>query len=78
MSNFPVVSQIFKLLILKYHLQDQNLENTQRKILKKDGKFYKMKSIVLGGGHEVTFAHYSGIIKAFPTKNWHRQSLMRI
>ncbi len=26
------------------------------------------KSIVLGGGHEVTFAHYSGIKKAFPNQ----------
>lgn len=71
MSNFPVVLPDFSLLDFgNITCDDQNLENTQNilaenvsKVLTKGGK-----SLVLGGGHEVTFAHYSGIRKAFPDK----------
>lgn len=71
MSNFPVVLPDFSLLDFgNITCNDQNLESAQSilaenvsKVLTKGGK-----SLVLGGGHEVTFAHYSGIRKAFPDK----------
>ncbi|ROH96703.1 formimidoylglutamase [Chryseobacterium daecheongense] len=71
MSNFPVVLPDFSLLDFgNITCDDQNLESAQNilaenvsKVLTKGGK-----SLVLGGGHEVTFAHYSGIRKAFPDK----------
>ncbi|WP_407482691.1 formimidoylglutamase [Elizabethkingia meningoseptica] len=71
MSNFPVVSPDFKLYDLgDINCPDGDLEKTQDNLaesvaagLRKGGK-----SIVLGGGHEVTYAHYSGLKKAFPTK----------
>lgn len=71
MSNFPVVSPDFVLRDFgNVYCVDQDLENAQQEladkvtgILGKGGK-----SVVLGGGHEVTFAHYSGINKAFPNQ----------
>lgn len=71
MSNFPVVLPDFSLLDFgNITCDDENLESAQNilaenvsKVLTKGGK-----SLVLGGGHEVTFAHYSGIRKAFPDK----------
>ena len=69
MSNFPVVQADFKLLDFgNVVLENQNLETSQEdfatkvsKVLKKGGK-----SVGLGGGHEITFAHYSGVRQAFP------------
>lgn len=71
MSNFPVIRPYFSLLDFgNVECKDGNLENTQQEfadkistVLAKGGK-----SIVLGGGHEVTFAHYSGIRNAYPDK----------
>lgn len=71
LSNFPVVTPEFRLLDFgdikceDGHLESaqEQLSNTIAKTLSKGGK-----SVVLGGGHEVTFAHYSGIRKAFPNK----------
>jgi formiminoglutamase len=71
MSNFPVVNSDFSLLDFgNITCDDGNLENAQNhlaenisKVLLKGGK-----SLVLGGGHEVTYAHYCGIKKAFPYK----------
>jgi formiminoglutamase len=71
MSNFPVVSPDFKLLDFgNITCEDQNLEKTQENLAEKVSKILQKnaKSIVLGGGHEVTFAHYSGIKKAFPNQ----------
>lgn len=70
-SNFPVVNLEF---ILKdfgdLKCDDQNLEKTQGELAEKVSIALQRgaKSIVFGGGHEVTFAHYSGIKKAFPHK----------
>ena len=69
MSNFPVVSPDFQLLDFgNISCEDGNLENTQEELAKKVSQVLvkNAKSIVLGGGHEVTFAHYSAIKKAFP------------
>lgn len=71
MSNFPVVSPQFRLLDFgNITCEDQNLENTQENLAKKVTKVLQKnaKSIVLGGGHEVTFAHYSAIKNAFPNQ----------
>lgn len=71
MSNFPVVNSSFSLKDFgNIECENENLEDAQNLLaekvkitLEKGGK-----SIVLGGGHEVMFAHYSGIKKAFPDK----------
>jgi formiminoglutamase len=71
MANFPVVNPSFSLKDFgNISCENENLEETQNLLaekvkiaLEKGGK-----SIVLGGGHEVMFAHYSGIRKAFPDK----------
>ena len=70
-TNFPVVNPEF---ILKdfgnITCEDGNLEQSQTELANKVAEVLKRKgkSIVFGGGHEVTFAHYSGIKKAFPDK----------
>lgn len=71
MSNFPVFNSRFSLKDFgNIHFDNEDLEKTQivlaekvAQVLAKQGK-----SVVLGGGHEVTFAHYSGIRKAFPNQ----------
>ncbi|MBQ0151634.1 MAG: formimidoylglutamase [Chryseobacterium sp.] len=71
MANFPVIRPYFSLLDFgNTECTDGDLENTQKQFalkittaLEKGGK-----SVVLGGGHEVTFAHYTGIRNAFPDK----------
>jgi formiminoglutamase len=71
LSNFPVVNPEF---ILKdfgnISCENGNLEESQNLLAEKVLRVFqkKAKSIVFGGGHEVTFAHYSGIKKAFPDK----------
>ena len=71
MANFPVVNANFCLKDFgNIKCENGNLEEAQNllgekvKIVLEKGA----KSIVLGGGHEVMFAHYSGIRKAFPEK----------
>lgn len=70
-ANFPVVNADFVLKDFgNVECENENLEQAQnllaekvKTVLEKGGK-----SVVLGGGHEVMFAHYSGIRKAFPDK----------
>lgn len=70
-SNFPVIYPKFNLRDFgNIKCEDEDLENAQTQladkvqiVLEKGGK-----SVVFGGGHEVAFAHYSGIKKAFPTQ----------
>ena len=70
-SNFPVINPNF---ILKdfgnINCEDEDLENIQSKLAEKVQVILRKggKSVVFGGGHEVMFAHYSGIKKAFPTQ----------
>lgn len=69
MSNFPVIHSDFSLKDFgDIKCEDEDLESTQDSLAEKVSKVLMKngKSIVLGGGHEVTFAHYSGIKKAFP------------
>ncbi|WP_027381458.1 formimidoylglutamase [Chryseobacterium daeguense] len=69
MANFPVIMPDFSLLDFgNVTCENGDLEKAQHnlaknvsKVLLKDGK-----SIVLGGGHEVTYAHYLGVKTAFP------------
>ena len=69
MSNFPVVNPEFSLKDFgNISCEDGNLEKSQHQLAEKVAEVLKRKakSVVLGGGHEVTYAHYSGIRKAFP------------
>jgi formiminoglutamase len=71
LSNFPVINPDFKLLDFgnvycdgeKLEVAQDDLAKRVSSVLSKGGR-----SIVLGGGHEVTFAHYSGVKQAFPDK----------
>lgn len=71
MSNFPVVNPEFSLKDFgNITCENGNLEGAQNELAEKVAEVLKRngKSVVLGGGHEVTFAHYSGIKQAFPDK----------
>ncbi len=71
LSNFPVINSDFALLDFgNVKCEDENLELSQNLLAEKVFKVLskQAKSVVLGGGHEVTFAHYSGIRKAFPNQ----------
>lgn len=71
MSNFPVVNSGFLLKDFgNIHCENNDLEFTQNLLADKVSKLLTKqgKSVVLGGGHEVTFAHYSGIRKTFPNQ----------
>ena len=70
-SNFPVTHSKFNLKDFgNINCEDQNLEKTQNELAEKVQIVLQNggKSVVFGGGHEVTFAHYSGIRKAFPNQ----------
>ncbi|WBV61880.1 formimidoylglutamase [Chryseobacterium camelliae] len=69
MANFPVILPDFSLLDFgNITCEDGNLENTQNNLAKNVSKVLLKggKSMVLGGGHEVTYAHYLGVKTAFP------------
>ncbi len=71
MSNFPVINSYFQLKDFgNVKCENEDLESAQNVLAEKVSKVLlkKGKSVVLGGGHEVTFAHYSGIKKAFPNE----------
>lgn len=71
MCNFPVVNSGFSLKDFgNLHCDNNDLEGTQNLLAEKVAEVLSKqgKSVVLGGGHEVTFAHYSGIRKAFPNQ----------
>lgn len=71
LSNFPVINSDFALLDFgNVKCEDENLELSQNLLADKvsNALSKNAKSLVLGGGHEVTFAHYSGIRKAFPNQ----------
>lgn len=71
MANFPVVLPHFRLLDFgDITCDDQDLEKSQNELSEKVSLVLSKgaNSVVLGGGHEVMFAHYSGIRKAFPNQ----------
>ncbi len=70
-ANFPVVNANFSLRDLgNVECNDGDLENSQTILAEKVQIVLEKgaKSLVFGGGHEVMFAHYSGIKNAFPTR----------
>ena len=70
-SNFPVIHPNFNLKDFgNIYCKDGDLESAQNKLAEKVKSVLQKggKSLVFGGGHEVMFAHYSGIRKAFPNK----------
>lgn len=70
-SNFPVIDPNFSLKDFgNVTCEDGNLEKAQDKLAHKVTLVLQGngKSVVFGGGHEVTYAHYSGIKNAFPEK----------
>ncbi len=71
MANFPVVQPNFVLYDFgNVECVDQQLEESQESLAKKVGVVLSAgaRSIVLGGGHEVMHAHFSGLRKAYPDK----------
>ena len=71
MANFPVINPEFALKDFgNIFCDDGDLEASQNNLSEKVAQVLQKqgKSIVLGGGHEVMFAHYSGVRKAFPTE----------
>lgn len=69
MSNFPVILPDFSLLDFgNITCDDTNLERTQQSLAKNVSKVLLKggKSLVIGGGHELTYAHYLGVKTAFP------------
>ncbi|MDF2552887.1 MAG: hutG [Chryseobacterium sp.] len=71
MANFPVIMPDFSMLDFgNITCEDGDLEKAQNALADNVAQVLAKgaKSLVLGGGHEVTFAHYSGIRKAFPDK----------
>ncbi|MCJ8498806.1 formimidoylglutamase [Chryseobacterium salipaludis] len=71
MANFPVVQPNFVLCDFgNVECVDQQLEESQESLAKKVGKALSAgaRSIVVGGGHEVMHAHFSGLRKAYPHK----------
>jgi len=71
MVNFPVIMPDFSMLDFgNITCEDFDLEKAQTILAENVSKVLAKgaKSLVLGGGHEVTFAHYSGSRNAFPDK----------
>lgn len=69
-SNFPVHSKIQLHDAGDIICIDQNLEEAQEQLAIAVQKILEAGAfpILLGGGHEITFGHYSGIKRQFPSK----------
>lgn len=69
-SNFPVHSKIQLHDAGDIICVDQNLEEAQEQLAIAVQKILEVGAfpILLGGGHEITFGHYSGINRQFPSK----------
>lgn len=71
MTNFPIVQPAFVLRDFgNVYCEDQNLEKAQAELAQKVGQALMSggKSVVLGGGHEVMYAHYQGLKNAYPDR----------
>lgn len=71
MINFPVIQPEFVLRDFgNVYCEDQNLEIAQAELAQKVGQALMSggKSVVLGGGHEVMYAHYQGLKNAYPDR----------
>lgn len=70
-ANFPVISPDFVLKDFgNISCNGGNLETAQHELAEITAQIFQKggKSLVFGGGHEVTFGHYSGLRNAFPGK----------
>ena len=69
-SNFPVHSKIQLHDAGDIICVNQNLEEAQEQLALAVQRILKAGAfpILFGGGHEITFGHYSGIRRQFPTK----------
>lgn len=71
LSNFPVTSPLFRLVDCGNIVCDgPYLEEAQTDLAQKTAQLLRLgaKSVVLGGGHEVMYAHFRGLRTAFPDK----------
>lgn len=71
LSNFPVTSNSLQLHDLgNIRCDDGDLEKAQARLGQEVSQILRSgtRSIVLGGGHEITFGHFQGIRSAFPDK----------
>lgn len=71
MTNFPVIQPEFVLRDFgNVYCEDQYLEKAQAELAQKVGQALMSggKSVVLGGGHEVMYAHYQGLKNAYPDR----------
>ncbi len=69
MANFPVIHPDFALHDFgNISCENNDLEAAQEQLAEAVSEILKSgaRSVVLGGGHEVTFGHWSAIRKAFP------------
>lgn len=67
-SNFPAVKNQLIYDFGNITCIDQKLEVAQERLAQKVHQIHHLngKSLLLGGGHEILFAHYSGLRKAYP------------
>ncbi|MHA6696412.1 formimidoylglutamase [Chryseobacterium sp. A301] len=71
LANFPVTSHSLLLHDLgNIDCEDGDLEKAQARLSERVAQILRTgsKSIVLGGGHEITLGHFNGIRSAFPDK----------
>jgi formiminoglutamase len=69
-ANFPVHKVLNLVDLGDVVCDDQNLEVSQIELAEKVAEIQRkgIKSLVLGGGHEVMYGHFKGIRSAFPNK----------
>ncbi len=70
-SNFPIHTENFTLFDAgNITCNDQNLEKSQEKLAELVQEIHQKngKTLLLGGGHEITFAHFSGLRKYYKTE----------
>lgn len=69
-SGFPVPIHEFELLDLGNYVAESDLESDQYALSDLVFKIHQSnnRSIILGGGHEITYPHFLGLKKAFPGK----------
>lgn len=70
-SNFPIHTENFKLFDAgNISCDDQNLEKSQQELANLVAKIHQKngRTLLFGGGHEITFAHFSGLKQVYDTQ----------